>query len=685
MNSRSRFPSVVWLGLGLIALTLDTADSTAASPETAAARSWLENRLSTADRLPFSFVYGQKLSAALVGSWNLKSEQAHLDPQRVEHRLSWTDPNTGLAVHCTATQYLDFPAVEWVLSFENRGTADTPILENIQALDTSFKLAPEAECQVHYAEGSHERITDFRPLSKILTAGTRLDLASFGGRSSDGYLPFFNLATSDRSGLVAAVGWTGQWAASFARTSPSELQLRAGMERTHLKLHPGEKIRMPAILLMFWSGTDRVSSQNQFRKLLLAHYTPRPGGRPVDPPVAISPHAEIGFEATTQINLLEFLGRVAAHKLPVDYFWIDAGWYDCQKNWARWVGTWQTNPQRYPHGLKPIADAAHQHGLKFLLWFEPERVMRDTWLAKNHPEWLFNPPPAASLPAEIRYMANDGFHLLDLGNPDARAWAQKTFGQMIRDLRIDAYRNDFNMYPLYYWRNADAQDRQGMSEIRYVTGLYDYFDSLVHDHPGLLLDTCASGGRRIDFEMLRRCLVLTRSDYLWDPVGQQCHTYGLAQWIPITGIGAASTASYECRSGMGAHYALAINTKATSPADWKSVTDFLNRYRSIRQLFQGDFYPLSPYSIQQTAWLAFQFDRPDLGQGVVQVFRRNQCPDESFHATLHGLDPASRYVLSDWDATQTRTVTGRELFEKGLSVRLPSKPGAAVIQYRKAR
>ncbi|MCL5099037.1 MAG: alpha-galactosidase [Candidatus Omnitrophica bacterium] len=653
--------------------------------EMSRARQFVESSfaLETQDQRPFSFVYNGRSSAELLPRWQPRLRLEKQTDQCFERALAFADPQTQLAVRCVVTVYRDFPAVEWTLYFKNEGSKTTPILEQVQPMDGSVPLEAGVTPKLYYAEGSHALITDFQPLERDLANNERLSLASFGGRPSDGFLPFFNLAQSDHNGVVLAIGWTGQWAAEFSRNGAGPVRMRAGMERTHLVLHPGEEIRTPAILLMFWSGDDRMSGQNLFRKLLLRHYTPKPGGAPIDPPVAYSPHAEIPFEGTTETNMLQVIGRISAHHLPVDYWWIDAGWYDCDKNWARWVGNWRPSSERYPNGLKPVADAAHQAGLKFLLWFEPERVMPGTWLYQNHADWLLPPPPATNLPPELRYMANDGFHLLNLGNPDALSWVERTFSGMISKVGIDAYRNDFNMYPVYYWRNGESPDRQGINEIRYVLGLYAYFDSLVRDHPRLLLDTCASGGRRIDFEMLRRCLVLTRSDYLWDPVGQQCHTYGLAQWIPLTGIGAASANPYNCRSGMGSHYVETINTQAASQQDWETVRQFLRQYLSIRPLFQGDFYPLSPYSTAQKDWLAFQFDRSDLGEGVVQIFRRTECPEETWTVRLRGLDPNACYLLANWDEDQPQTKTGRELMDQGLTVHLKSKPAAGVVVYRK--
>ncbi|MDO8303492.1 MAG: alpha-galactosidase, partial [Sedimentisphaerales bacterium] len=427
------------------------------------------NERQSAAQLPFSFTYSGKPSSELLKTWKVSCRSAPLDKQRIQHILTYTDLSTSLRVRCVAVEYLDFPAVEWTVYFKNLGVKDTPILEDVQALNTAITATAKGDFTLYYAEGSHEKITDFQPQQKTLSANTNVRLTPFGGRSSDGYLPFFNVAETS-GGTIIGVGWTGQWAAQFSRGNDPVLNVKAGMELTHLTLHRNEEIRTPAILMFFWAGQDRMKGQNMFRGFLLKHYSPHVGDKLVDPPVAFSPHATVRFEGTTIQNTFQGINAVADHNVPVDYWWIDAGWYTCKDNWARWVGNVVPDPNRFPQGLKPVADAAHQKGLKFLLWFEPERVMRDTWLYNNHRDWLLFPP--AELPPEVKYMYNDGFHLLNLGNPAALAWAKRHFSQFIKDVGIDAYRNDFNMYPLFYWRNGEPNDRQGMNEIKYITGLY---------------------------------------------------------------------------------------------------------------------------------------------------------------------------------------------------------------------
>ncbi|HPO12677.1 MAG TPA: alpha-galactosidase [Candidatus Hydrogenedentes bacterium] len=634
-------------------------------------------------RLPFSFTYdGKTYSGQFPAAWEKGCSSHKPVAQQQKQTFTWTDSDTGLTIKCDVIFYRDFDAVEWVLHLINNSTNETPLLENIHVADFPWDGVSATNCELHYAEGSHERITDFQPLQKSLEENTPAVFTPFGGRPSDGFLPFFNLA-SPPQGIVIALGWTGQWTASFTRNG-NHVRVQAGLETAHFKMMPNETIRMPSVLVMPWQGDDRMVGQNRFRQLLLKQYVPRYDDAPVKPLMAASPHAVVGFEKTTEANMIDAIHNIAARRLPVDYFWIDAGWFLCPgNNWARGVGNFQPDTERFPHGLKPVADAAHAAGLKFLLWFEPERIMPDTSLYKEHPDWLLKPP--SEMPDAIRYQFNDHFHLLDLAKPEAAKWLTETVNKAITDTGIDAYRNDFNMYPSFYWRASEAPDRQGIKEIEYVQALYRYFDALRQQHPQLLLDTCASGGRRIDLEMIKRALILTRSDYLWDPTGQQCHTYGLAQWLPITGIGSADIDRYKCRSGYGSHFSFAVDYFSKDNAVWESARTTLEECKTLAPLFRKDFYPLTPYSTANNVWMAWQFHDPEKQQGLIQAFRRQDCPDDAITCILHGLDPKSIYAITNLDTHAALRIAGSDLLSKGFTITLQQKPAAALFTYTREK
>lgn len=169
------------------------------------------------------------------------------------------------------------------------------------------------------------------------------------------------------------------------------------------------------------------------------------------------------------------------------------------------------------------------------------------------------------------------------------------------------------MLPAGYWRDADEPGRSGIKEIRHIENLYKFWDYLLDRFPGLLIDNCASGGKRLDWESIGRSAPLWRSDYYHydDPDGYQCHTYGLNFFLPIHGTGILLPDQYSFRSSLSS--ALQCNWKVTEPG--VSVLDMQQRireYRDIREYYYEDYYPLSGTGdlTGSDVWLAYQMHRP---------------------------------------------------------------------------
>ncbi|VAX21150.1 Alpha-galactosidase [hydrothermal vent metagenome] len=849
---------------------LQAAKPTAA--EIALLTEWIENSLP--GNLPFSFTYNGQSSNIFLSNWQFKQTDEIIDTYRIKRTLTYIDPITNLIVECVATIYTDYPAVEWVLYFRNNGDSDTPIIQDVNSLNTtmnhentttnsavvqakkwnaasdwgnqsadwqymqgwftnlapldsfdvttypdlerwtsgggapwigvntsqepifvnnvsikpgtlvmttrngydggdpgpgscptlawicpetgsydldvslqnigiggngvewllydsdyniitsgnidnqgvgSFSLANEfidigktfyvtfnsrgdttgdltqvdfnitevdtigstGDYLLYYSNGSTASVTDFKPIQRELVANQILNFTPNGGRSSDGVLPFFNIEQADNTGRVVAIGWTGQWAATFTRDDDSDLNITAGLEHTHLKLHSGEEIRTPSILLVFWEK-DRMRGHNLLRSLILDHYSPTPGDKPLDPPLCAGNSGVIGFNNTTETNQIEAVNDFASHNIPINTWWLDAGW--STGGFPEGMGTWQPDPSRFPNGMKPVADVIHEKNMKFLLWFEPERVMRNTWLYNEHPDWLFQP---SDLPGELVYQTN--WRLLNLGNEYALNWAKNYFSDMISSSGIDIYRQDFNMHPLYYWQNNEADDRQGINEIKHIEGLYEYMDYLLQEHPNLIIDNCASGGRRLDIEMTKRSIPLWRTDHCWDPVSDQSQTYGISFWLPLSGMGVNTTNStYAFHSAMGPNFVLAYDFfNAGTPWNW--FDEMLNQLKDVRKYFYGDYYPLTSYSTQDNVWMAYQFNREDSTDGMVLAFRRSNSGSTTKAFQLHGLDPAQNYNITNMNDGNSQTLTGQDLMQGGLNIELSNTATSALFVYSKDR
>ena len=242
---------------------------------------WVQEHLTDAKtKLPFSFVYDGKASAGLLPEWSKKVESGKVDANRPQRTMTWTDPKTGLEVHCVAVEYTAYPTIEWTLYFKNGGDKDTPILSDIQAVDTVF----EKESLLHHFKGDSMTKDSFEPLVTPLTSGVEKRFASAGGRPSNGEWPYYNVEWKG-GGVILAVGWPGQWASRFSREQAQGVRIRAGQELTRFTLHPGEEVRTPLIALMFYQ-TGWLAGQNLWRRWMLAQNFPKDRGRALSPKLA---------------------------------------------------------------------------------------------------------------------------------------------------------------------------------------------------------------------------------------------------------------------------------------------------------------------------------------------------------------------------------------------------------------
>ncbi|MGE5612417.1 MAG: NPCBM/NEW2 domain-containing protein [Bacillota bacterium] len=627
-----------------------------------------EPRKRLASLPPFTFVYGGQASDALLGNWRFDRIAVAGAPGDLLRRqtLTYTDEKTGLQVRCKLVKYDDFPAVEWTLYFKNTGTQDTPILEDIRSLDTRLALNRREDFVLHHFVGSPCTDHDYEPLQTSFGVNTHKHISTTGGRPTNSDLPYFNLETG-QGGVIAAVGWPGQWAADFVRETDSTLRIAAGQEGVRLTLHPGEEIRSPLNVLLFYDG-DWLRGQNLWRRWMMAHNMPHPGGKiPAPELAACSSHQYGEMINANEENQKMFIDGYLQKGFKLDYWWMDAGWYINEHGWPH-TGTWEVDTKRFPNGLRAISDYARGKGVKTIVWFEPERVAADTWLSNTHPEWIHGG-------------RNGG--LLKLGEPVVREWTTNHVDQLITSQGVDLYRQDFNIDPLPFWQTNDSPDRQGMTEIRHVEGYLAYWDELLRRHPNMLIDSCASGGRRNDLETLRRAVPLLRSDFLLEPISQQNHAYGIAFWIPFYGTGLNQFDAYSFRSMLCPHITACYDMRRKDQ-DYERVLRMYHQWREqIAPNYAGDYWPLTPYSKASNVWCAWQFDRPEAVQGVIQAFRRPDNPDPSIRLRLRGVDPNAQYEVRDLDRDQPRQFSGRELLEQGLTITASEKPAAVILTYRK--
>jgi len=647
---------------------------------------------------PFSFTYGGAASSALLARWTQSSSSSRAADGSETTTTTWTDATTGLVVRWVATEYPGYPNVSWVVEFENTGRSNSATLADVLAIDLSVAEAgggtADADWAIHTGIGSHQSVHDFRPLDLALASRTHRLFSTAGGRpttfreepdTSGSWMPagwpYFNVEWGT-GGTILAIGWPGQWGVEIDRADRQALTLRGGMtnaetaadgdriavlELTELYLAPGESIRTPMVVLQPWSSGGWLEAQNVWRRWMVDFLLQRDQGRPPQPHVS-GTHYSFGATASDQLRWIDAYadrGQTSAAGGRYDHWWIDAGWYASASatDWQP-VGTWEVSPTRFPNGMSPVTARAREVGMSTILWFEPERVRLGTWLATNHPEWLLSGPPGY-----VGFLGSRDDRLLDFGNADARAWATRQINGLLADQGVSTtyddvsgfYREDSNIEPLPYWNETDPSGRRGITQAKYVAGHLAFWAAILAANPRLQIDTCASGGRRLDVQTLQYAIPLLRSDLVRPPVAAQCQNYGLSLWLPVSGNQSPANSDpgngYVQRSAMAPCFCMPMNVEDPA-ANWSGLAPLTAEWAAAAPSYLGDYHPLTPYSSAEDRWMAWQFNARDGSSGFAQAFRRPEATSSSHVLELLGLNRSATYRVTTYaETTQSWTAS----------------------------
>ena len=597
----------------------------------------------------------------------------------------YTAEINGLRIKAEILKYRDFPAAEWTLFFTYDGEGDSPLLSALKSAD--MEICGEG-ARVISCNGDFDSPDGYVSTMHDLSCGNGFSQAPNGGRACNGAFPYQRLLFND-FGVNIAIGWPGQWSCSYEGKEHS-VAFTAGQQDVNTVIRKGEVFRSPRMAMVFFLG-DLDRGINMWRRFYKAHVMPKAGGEPVRNFVmSHDTGGGIEFtESTEAINLASIKDHVE-HNVPVNLWWLDAGWYpsklpDGTIDWWRTTGTWIADPERYPNGLlalkKPLEDAK----MDLLVWFEPERANPGTYICDNHPEWLLRKNEPQEGVVEYGLM-------VDIGNPDCNKWLCETIGNFLCENNIKVYRQDFNFEPLEYWRYNEAENRIGMIENRYVQGYLKYWDYLLMNVPDLLIDSCASGGRRNDLESMKRAVPMhfTDNSYGNAPVQQSFATVMLT-WIPYFRAFVRTWEMENGEYGTPGYYDPQpfeidefVVLHSISPV--MSWGDLLDQYKddpwklSVMQkaaqmchviapyMIYADFYLLTEYHKSRFAWTVWQFDRPEDETGVIRVVSNNGASQGSITVYPKGLEGAC-WLLENMYTGETMEICGDEVTKNGLTFR----------------
>lgn len=650
-----------------------------------------------------SFQYGNECSADIFQ--RSKYSQTHIKDYRGLYGLKsiYDDPVSHL--RCTIEAYMpkDLPVVEWRCYIENTGKDTTKLLSHVNAIDMPLNIQGTAkdDYDIFYSQGTRGRFDDFSLHDSIVSPNQTVSFVTVGGESSSRFLPFFNI-NRNNEGVILGIGWTGQWKAEI-QTYSHFIALKAGMENTSFVLYPGEKIRTPLISMLFWKG-NRQDAQNTLRHYIVKYSSPKPNGKDLVIPISFP-----SWGGMTTAHHLRNISVLKEKNLGYNNYWIDAGWFGGPhetveyqdhgtEDWWGHVGDWSINTTQHPDGMRTISNAAHAAGLKFLLWFEPERAVAGTPITLQHPEWFMH-LPKEKVRHTVGQWKNVDDLLINMGIPAARQWLTNYISKEITDFGIDILRIDANVGELPYWKNNDTPNRIGMTEIRYIEGLYQFLDDLLKAHPGLMIDNCAGGGNRLDLEMLRRSVALHRTDYVCyegaEAIGGQVQSYSIMNWIPYSNTGAKIRPydTYRFRSDMNAGLNFSFLQKGDDgsynkipenyPWDWHR--EIMRQHADVRECYNGDYFPLTPFDKTEKSWCAYQLYRTDLGKGFVLAFRRAECTTNTLTVKLGDIEAKDSYDIFNYDTKMHTQLSGKELLQNGFVITLDKPASSALLKITKIK
>ncbi|MEO6879346.1 MAG: alpha-galactosidase, partial [Mycobacteriaceae bacterium] len=258
---------------------------------------------------------------------------------------------------------------------------------------------------------------------------------------------------------------------------------------TELRLAPGEEHVSPQVLFVFASdGLDGSSRR-------LHRYTRARPQHPRSPrPLVLNTWEAVYFDH--DLDRLRTLADTAA-SIGVERFVLDDGWFGSRRDDTRGLGDWVVSDVAWPHGLAPLFDHVRHLGMQVGLWVEPEMVNLDSDLVRAHPDWVLGPPGVRPW---------RGQHTLDLTNPQAWAHLLGRLDALVTENGVDFLKWDHN-------RDLHEAVSAGHPAVhRQTAALYALLDALLARHPGLEIESCASGGARVDLGILARTHRVWTSD-----------------------------------------------------------------------------------------------------------------------------------------------------------------------------
>jgi alpha-galactosidase len=482
-----------------------------------------------------------------------------------------------------------------------------------------------------------------------------------------------------RSGEVWGihVGWSGNHR-TYAERLPSGEAVLGGGELLfpgEIALGPGEKYSTPWLYASYGRGLDGLAAR--FHSYLRS--LPRHAGSGRPRPVILNTWEAVYFDH--DVDRLRSLANHAAD-VGVERFVLDDGWFRNRRDDSSGLGDWYVDEKVWPNGLHPLVDHVRGLGMEFGLWVEPEMINPDSDLARAHPDWILATGGRQPLLARQQ-------QVLDLGNPDAYAYILE---------RLMALLDEYTISYLKWDHNRDLVDAGrppgGEAGVHIQTvAVYRLLDELRNAHPALEIESCSSGGARVDLA------ILSRTDRIWasdsnDPLERQSIQRWTGLLLPPELVGShvgpprshttgrQHDLSFRAGTALFGHFGIEWDIASASEQERAELRNWVGLYKERRGLLHSGTVVTGDHA-DEALWVHGVVS-PDAGHAIFALVTMSRgifappgrvklpglAPDNVY--TVRPLSPGNtphgpfRIPPPDWIVAGGVTLPGRVLGEVGI-------------------
>ena len=505
----------------------------------------------------------------------------------------------------------------------------------LQGLSVTLPV-PQQACELLTFSGRWSR--EFQALRVPWPRGAHI-VESRRGRTSHEHPPLvFTGVTGfgEGAGEVwgAHLAWSGNHTLLAERLPDGRRYLQIGelLHPGEVTLGPGSSYRSPEVVAVH-SRAGLSAAGQQFHRRLRA----RPEHPRSERPVIFNSWEAVYFDH--DLDRLIALADQAA-RIGIERFVLDDGWFGSRRDDTAGLGDWEVSGEAHPRGLDPLIAHVTGLGMTFGIWVEPGMVNPDSDLYRNHPEWA---------------LATDGYEpvlarnqlVLDLARPEAFDHVLGQIDKLLTDHEISFLKWDMNR------DHIGASGAGGAAGTRAQTmAVYRLMDALRERHPGVEIESCSSGGARMDHEILRRTERVWTSDCN-DPLDRQAIQRGASMLIPPEIMGAhigpershttgrRHDLAFRAATALFGHLGVECDLLELSDSELDDLAEVIALHKRHRPLLHGGD---SVRFDTEPAYVAHGVYAPDRSEALVSFAAVASAPSLTPpRLRLSGLDPDRSY------------------------------------------